>query len=222
MRARIRSSGLMGFFSGGDQVTQAEGTWHGTEPVPARFRLEGQWQGTPRQVVLDYAGPGQPLLRTLEPPIEAWREPVPDPLRRGTVDTLSAIAKLSRTVARTGRCDAEAPVFDGRRRVDYTVRTAGVEQLPPEGAFAGPALRCAFEGRVIAGMRSDQDPDEARRPQPATAWLAEVLPGRPPLPVRIELPTRWLGRIRVVLAAIEPASPSRAAPSGQEVAQQRR
>jgi hypothetical protein len=223
MRLRLRSSGVMGLFSGGDQVTLAEGAWHGTEPVPARYRLDGQWQGMPRQVALDYAAPGQPpLLRAIEPPIESWREPVPDPLRRGTMDSLSAIAKLSRVVAGTGRCDTAAPVFDGRRRVDYAVRTAGVEHLPPEGAFAGPALRCAFEGRVIAGVRSDQDPDEARRPQPATAWLAEVLPGRPPLPVRIELPSRWWGRIRVVLTAIEPAPPSRAAPSGQEVAQQRR
>jgi hypothetical protein len=224
LRARIRSTGLVGFFSGGDHVSLAEGAWHGTEPVPAQFRLEGKWQGTPRQIALDYAVPGQPLLRALEPPIEPWREPVPERLRRGTMDALSAIAKLSRLVSRTGRCDTEAPVYDGRRRVDYTVRTAGQEQLPPEGGFAGAALRCAFEARVVAGIRRDHDPEEARRPLPAIAWVAEVLPGRPPLPVRIEMPTRWWGRIRVVLAGVEPvpAAAPRLAASGQEAAPQRR
>jgi Protein of unknown function (DUF3108) len=205
IEARIRTAGLGGLFSGGDQVASVEGRWHGNQPVPLRFRNEGAWRGGRRHVAMDYGAAGAPpVLRALEPPREPEREPVPEDLRRGTMDTLSAIAKLTRAVARTARCDGEAATFDGRRRTDFVVRTAGVERVPPHPGFGGgDALRCALESRLIAGRHAAQDPSEAGRPQPATAWLARVGPVPTPVPVRIELPSRWLGAVRVVLVGLE-------------------
>jgi hypothetical protein len=213
LRTRIRTTGVAGVFSRGDQVTSAEGAWRGTEPVPARYRVEGTWRGDRREVVMDWPSPDRPVLSVLEPPNEPDREPVPEGLRRNTVDALSALAKLTRIVNRTGRCDAAAAVYDGRRRADYTVQTEGLQVLQPEGAFGGEALRCAFESRLLAGRRSDRDAEWARKPQPATAWLGRPLPGREAIPVRMEMPSRWFGAIRVVLAGVETL------PSGQEVAQ---
>ena len=215
VRTHIRTTGLAGVFSRGDQVTSAEGRWQGGEPVPARYRVEGIWRGGRREVALDWPNPGQPVLRALDPPNEADRETVPEGLTRNTMNALSALAKLARTVARTGRCDASAAVYDGRRRADYSVTTVGMESLPAEGGVGGPALRCAFESRLLAGRRGEEDPETARQPQSATVWFARPLPGREPIPVRIEMPMRWFGTIRVVLAGVE------ALPSGQEVAQQR-
>lgn len=211
VQTRIRTTGLAGVFSNSNQITSTEGSWRGTDPLPARYRVEGIWRGGKRVVVMDWVAPGQPVVRAIEPPNEAEREPVPPNLQRDTMDALSALAKLTRTVARTGRCDAEAAVFDGRRRADYSVRTEGREMLAPEGGFGGEALRCAVEVRLVAGLRGDQDPVEARKPQPATAWLARALPDRGPIPVRIELPSRWFGTIRVILASVEPA------PAGQSL-----
>ncbi|MDI3306685.1 MAG: DUF3108 domain-containing protein [Acetobacteraceae bacterium] len=201
---RLHTTGLTGFFLHGEQLALAEGAWRGAEPVPFTYRLEGRWRGNLRRVVMDYTRPGQPRLQAVEPPNEAERETVPEELQRGTTDALSAMAKLARSVALTGRCDGEAAVFDGRRRADYRASTSGVERLPAEGAFHGEALRCAFEGRIIAGVRRGDDPEEARQPQFGTAWLARVLPGAPPLPVRIEVPSRWFGTIRVVLTGLRP------------------
>ena len=90
-----------------------------------------------------------------------------------------------------------------------------MQVLPPEGDFGGEALRCGFESRLLAGWRSDREAEWARKPQPATAWLGRPLPGRLAIPVRIEMPSRWLGTIRVVLQSVEPL------PSGQEVAEKR-
>jgi hypothetical protein len=208
-------TGMVGVFARGDQTTSVEGSWRGLDPVPARYRVTGTWRGERRAVVMDYGPSGMPILRTLQPP-NANREAVPDSLQAGTTDALSALAKLTRTVARTGRCDTGARVFDGRRRADYAVQTAGQGVLPAEGGFGGPALKCIFEGRLIAGRLDDQDPEEARRPQMADIWLGQPLPGRGPLPVRIELPTRWFGTVRAVLTGIEPAG------SAEGLAQQRR
>ncbi|WP_431268364.1 DUF3108 domain-containing protein [Dankookia sp. P2] len=215
LRARIRTTGLLNVLGRGDQVTSTEGAWRGTDPVPARYRVEGTWRGTKREVALDWPSPGQPVLSVLEPPIEPDRQPVPAALRLGTMDGLSALAKLTRIVAQTGRCDAAAAVYDGRRRADYTVQTEGMQILPQEGGFGGQALRCSFESRLLAGWRSDREAEWAQKPQPATAWLGRPLPGLQAIPVRIELPSRWLGSIRVVLQSVEPL------PSGQEVAEKR-
>lgn len=218
---RVRLIGVAGALAGGEQLTSAEGGWQGARPEPRRYRVEGTWRGVRRAVAIDYGPGGMPVLLALQPPIEVGREAVPPALQRGTIDALSALAKLTRTVAETGRCDAEAATFDGRRRADYTVRTAGLDRLPAAGArgFAGEALRCAFESRLIAGRRADQDPTEASRPQAATAWIARTGPGGEPLPVRIELASRWFGTIRVQLTGVAPAAPGSAL---HQLAEQRR
>jgi hypothetical protein len=208
---QVRLTGMAGMLSSGEQLTAAEGRWQAGQPQPSRYRVEGTWRGTPRQVAIDYPAPGLPVLRRLVPVLEPGREPVPPELQRGTLDSLSAIAKLARAAAATGRCDVEAATFDGRRRADLSVRTAGTDLLPARpGLPAMPALRCAFESRLVAGRRADQDVEEARRPQPATAWLARIGPAPAPLPVRVDLPSRWFGTIRIELTGVEPAGPASA------------
>lgn len=209
VQTRVRPVGVGGLFGGGVQVSATEGSWRGADPLPRRYSSEGEWRGARRAVLLDYAPPsgGAPLLRVLEPPLEPEREPVPEALKRGTVDTLSAMAKLLRAVSETGRCEGEAPVYDGRRRSDFRAWTEGLDELPRgTGAFVGPALRCAFLGHVVAGRHAEQERENAGRPpQPVTAWVARPLPGRAAVPVLIEMQTRWFGTVRVVLAGAEPA-----------------
>lgn len=216
VRTRIRMSGMVGVFASGDQVTSAEGYWRGAEPVPQHYRVTGTWRGSPREVVMDWTPEAMPMVSAIQPPNAGEREDVPEALRRHTMDSLSALAKLARTVAATGGCETDAQVFDGRRRADYRSRTAS-QDLVQQAGFAGPALRCAFESRLLAGFRGDQDPEEARKPQPATAWLARPIPGGSPIPVRVELPSRWFGTIRVLLVGVE-----RPATLPEQLAQQRR
>jgi hypothetical protein len=131
-------------------------------------------------------------------------------MRRGTLDALSALLRLSRVVAATGRCEAEASVYDGRRRVDYVMRTAGREFLPPRrdgSAWAGEALRCVFEGRQVAGFFRDQARQERGRPTQGEAWVAPLVPGGPHVPVRLEMETRWLGTVEAQLVPSFAAAP---------------
>ena len=219
VQTRVRPVGVGAAFSGGgEQVSATEGSWRGADPQPSRHSSEGQWRGGRRALLLDYApavaaaatggGAGAPLLRVLEPPLEPEREPVPEPLKRGTVDGLSAVAKLLRAVEQTGRCEGEAPVFDGRRRSDFRAWTEGLDELPRgEGAFAGPALRCAFLGRLVAGRHAAHERDNGRPPRPVVAWVARPLPGRATVPILIEFQTPLAGTVRAVLASAEPARP---------------
>ncbi|RYI98970.1 MAG: DUF3108 domain-containing protein [Acetobacteraceae bacterium] len=214
IRIQSRMRGMAGWFASGEQVTSAEGRWEGNHPIPGRYRQEGTWRGKRRVVAIDYTPAGMPQLRAIEPPNDGEREAVPAALQQDTMDGLSALAKLVRSVARTGRCDTTAAVFDGRRRSNYSVRTVSQDILPASGGYAGPALRCAFESRILAGFLLSQDREaEAKIPHPATAWLGEPWPGAGPVPVLIELPTRWFGAVRAVLVSVGPDG------SGRSVAQ---
>jgi hypothetical protein len=229
VKTSSRTLGVASVFAGSEQVAIAEGSWRGAAPQPARYRLDGTWRGGRRAVALDWAGT-TPRLAALEPPNSGEREEVPPALQRDTIDALSALAKLARSVAETGRCDLEAQVFDGRRRIDYTARTLGPTVLPAGGTWSGQALRCDIEGRLLAGFRNGQNTAEQREPQPATAWMVAVGPQRLPLPVLIEWPSRWFGTVRANLVAAaavrRPELPAEVAqvpqPAPQPTGQQRR
>jgi hypothetical protein len=199
VEAITRTRGLAAVFFPGEQRAVAEGGWAGERPLPATFQADGVWRGQPRRVALRWLG-AEPAVTALEPPNGEEREEVPIALRRGALDALSALAQLSRQVAETGRCDATAAIFDGRRRVEVASRTESVDRLPPwRDAWAGDALRCSYESRTVAGFRLDEDRDRAAEPQHGIAWVAPALPGAPPLPVRVDLPSRWFGTVTAYL-----------------------
>ncbi len=206
----FRTTGLVGALFSGHQTSSVVGRWEGDRPEPLRFTGDGLWRGQARQIVIDYQH-DQPVIRTLVPPNDQEREPVPPELQVRSIDTLSAVAMLMRRVARTGRCESEATTFDGRRAVDIAARTVGQEQLEPSdrSIFRGAALRCDFEGRLLAGFMRHGDQAEMRHPQHGSAWLASVVPGAPPIPVRISFETRWFGPATMYLteAGAGPATP---------------
>jgi len=209
LRLGYRTAGLFGVFFHAESSTLAEGAWQGGGAAPRHFAATGRFQGVDRQTVIDYAG-GQPIVRTLLPPNDGEREAVPSALRQNTIDTLSAMALLLRDVQASGGCEAHAVTFDGRRLIDVTAHTAGVEVLPRSGrsAFFGPALRCDFEGRQLAGFRRADDQAELRRPKHGSAWLAQVLPGAPPIPIRLSFETRWFGMATLYLTATRAGMPA--------------
>lgn len=202
-----RALGLARLFLPAEQRAEVHGGLAGREVQPFRYIAEGNWRGGPRRTVLDYFG-GTPQLSVLEPPAGGDRIPVPPALRQGTVDTLSALMRLSLDAAATGRCDLAGAVFDGRRRLEWRSRTLGTIALPlTEGQPATPALRCQLESRLVAGFRRGEDQVEAARPREAEAWVALFGAGLPPMPVKVEFPSTILGSMRLDLVRVGRAGP---------------
>lgn len=203
--------GIAALFSAGQQRSIVQGVWDGDRPVPHWFAGDGVWRGENRHVLIEYRQ-GQPSVLSLVPPADPGREPVPPAMTANTVDQLSAIALVIHRVAATGRCDASARTYDGRRLATFEAVTVGQELLTANerSSFSGRALRCDFQGRLLAGfMRAAGD--EARQPKHGSAWLAPVVPGAPPLPVRITFETSWLGQATMYLTGATPALPPSAA-----------
>jgi len=206
LAALSRARGIGRLFLPREQLAEAEGGLRGPQVLPARYSTQGEWRGTPRRTVMDYLA-GTPRLAVLEPPEGPDRIPVSAEQAAGTIDGLSALLRLSRDVAATGRCDIQGSVFDGRRKLEWTSRTLGVG-APPMRGISGEALRCALESRLVAGFRRGDDPAAAGRPRQAEAWLAVLGPGQPPLPLRVEFPSTFLGAFRLDLqraGAVVPA-----------------
>nr|WP_245217046.1 DUF3108 domain-containing protein [Neoroseomonas nitratireducens] len=200
-----RARGLGRLFLPREQVAEAEGGLAGREVRPLRYRTEGEWRGMPRRTLLDYID-RTPRLTVLEPPEGPDRVPVRPEEREGTIDALSALVLLARDAAATGRCDLSGAVFDGRRRLEWQSRTIGTAR-PPVPGFRGDALRCALESRLVAGFRVGDDPARAGQPRRAEAWLAVLGAGQPPLPLRVEFPSTFLGAFRMDLVRLGPSAP---------------
>ncbi len=201
MRLDYRTVGAFNLVMRSHQETTVEGRFMGARPMPERFYSAGTLRGGPRVTQIDYQA-GLPVIRQLVPPNETEREAVPTAQQAETVDTLSAVAELIHQVNTTGRCEGRATTFDGRRLSTLEARTSGEQVLEPTGrsSFSGPALRCDFVGRQLAGFLLDEDRERLQRPQAGSAWFAAVTPGGPKIPVRIVFKTRWFGDATMYLA----------------------
>ena len=197
-----RTAGLFGAIVNGNMQSIVAGLWEPNGVLPVRFYAYGQFRGSPRRTLIDYAD-GEPSIKILEPPPEAERDPVPPAMRHHTIDSLSAIALLMHEVALTGRCEGHVTTFDGRRVSEITVHGVGQERLSAASGsiFSGDAQRCDFEGRQIAGFVHDIDRGELQRPQHGSAWLASVAPGEVPIPVKLTFHTRFFGDATMYLTA---------------------
>lgn len=200
----FHTTGLLSLFASSLIHSTVEGEWAGGLPQPSRFRSWGTLRGDSRQTQIDYAS-GRPEIRELEPPNETERDDVPEAARQGTMDMLSAATALVAQVEKTGRCDGDVAVFDGRRLTEISATTVGTVHPKPDstGPWKGDALLCHFIGTQLAGFRHD-DPDWARQPHLGTAWIARPIPGAPPIPVRLKFETRWVGSITLVLQDVTP------------------
>jgi hypothetical protein len=200
-----RPRGIGRLFLPQQSLAEAEGGLVGPEIRPARYRAESDWRGVPRRTLLEFVG-RTPRLAVLEPPEGPDRLPVRPEEAEGALDTLSALLRLSRHAAATAGCDLDGQVFDGRRRLAWSSRTLGTVR-PPMRHLSGQALHCALESRLVGGFRRTDDPAQAGRPRQAEAWLGVVGPGQPPLPLRVELPSTFLGAFRLDLVRAGPSGP---------------
>ena len=202
MAMSLHTVGLVGALFGGRQQSESTGMWDGDNVKPLQADGTGHWHGQDRRSVIDYAR-GQPMVSVLIPPSDPGREIVPEAMRAGTVDELSALMLLMHKIATDHTCNAQTTTFDGRRVVRLTSRTGAEEVLKPtdRSSFTGPALRCDFTGQILAGFMKDEEAREKAHPKHGSAWFATVLPGQPLLPVRMQFQTDWFGMATMYLTS---------------------
>lgn len=165
---------------------------------PRHHRSDGRFRGEVRSVDIAYADDGAVQARVEPPSTEEAREIVPEALRQGTVDPLTAtLAALDRG------CRGTVPVFDGRRRYDLQLEDRGEATVPSgHGIYDGTARRCHAVVTPLGGFWRD-DPREAGTPTTLDLFVAAPDPALAPVPVYIEL-AGHRGTLRIQLTALEP------------------
>lgn len=203
MDLAYRTTGMAGFLFHGHQYYEVQGVWYGMRPMPDHFVGQGTWHGRERLTDIAYEH-GQPRVRRLLPTDDDPREPVPETLQSNSIDILSALMELIRSVGSTGRCDATVRTYDGRRAVEIEAHTVGQEELAPSrrSDFSGSALHCSFSGHMVAGFKIDGNRAREAKPLHGSAWLAPVVAGGPPIPVRMSFETRWFGDATMELTGV--------------------
>jgi len=198
----FHTAGMAAWVLRSDNDSHATGFFHGDQVTPSTFEGTGHLRDTTRLTRIIYVN-GNPVVQALEPPQESERSPIPAGQTLHTIDTLSAVALLIHAVAETGHCDGSVMTFDGRRLASQTSHTTGTEILPKldRTIFAGPALRCDFVGQQLGGFVRNEDAGELKKPRKGTAWLANLVPGAPPVPVRVAFDNKILGQVTLYLTS---------------------
>jgi len=187
--ARVQTVGVAGFVAPWTSVATSEGSIEAGRIEPRLHRVHGEYRGNTRTTAIDFDDNGEVAGVALHPPPgKGPNDQVPEALRRGAIDPPSALFALTRLMSQDGRCEGRMRVFDGRRRYDVVLADRGHEALSANSysAFQGSALRCDFHFEPIVSEYVAQ-PDRKRRFRSGRAWFAELIPGRPVVPVRLEI-----------------------------------
>jgi len=190
MSSRVRSRGLIDAMIGFHSDAKTTGVFSSGKVRPAAHRADNIWRGDKRFVRISYGTEG-PVEVAVDPlPEDDDRDPVPEALRIGAIDALSAAyaASLGADVRRAEegqRCSDTIAVFDGRRRYDILTRPVGPNKI--EGpVFQGKAFQCELELHRIAGhSKSPWLP--ASDEETGRIWFAGLSENWPPVPVRFEI-----------------------------------
>ena len=199
----FHTAGLVGMVVHSDNDSTATGQFDGDQARPQSFTGSGHLRGTERATHIEYSD-GNPIIRLLTPPVEQERTLVPVADTAHTIDTLSAVALLVRQVAQSGRCEGTVTTFDGRRLASQTVHTTGKENLEHTSRSSFSGLQPS-DATSTVGTRSfikNENEDDLKKPRHGTAWVANVIPGAPPVPVRIAFENKLLGQVTLYLTAV--------------------
>ncbi len=195
----VRTAGLLGFFAPWESQVTANGAIEGAVVRPTSYRAASAYRGRAQQIELEYGRAGAVQTAVHGVLSDGTREQVPDALRDGTLDPVSASALLTRRLAATGTCSGTIAIFDGLRRYDVRCDDLGTADLPPSrhDRYRGPARHCHAAIDVIAGeLRSGESAE-------LSAWLAPPVEGADPVTVRLDLESA-IATLHVHLARVEP------------------
>lgn len=185
----MQTFGLVNFLMSFEMTGHVAAQMQAGRIVPVRYRTDsdGSWSKRSTRIVWD--ADGMPTAEVQPPVDQDDRDPVPDALKRNTMDPTTAIVARALHSGDAPPCNGIDAIFDGRRRYNLHFSPVGPAMLKPNdrSTYAGPAYECAVRLEPIAGYRHGDDADTRAVQEHVTRlWLT-----RPPgidvwIPVQID------------------------------------
>ncbi len=142
---------------------------------PERFEQANTFRRQTRRITLVFNGKSAPAVSVVPPESPGKRPPVPEPLKAGALDPLSATFAAIAMPLDARSCGYSAKVFEGLRRTDVRLEHAGTERTPAHriGGLDRHAFVCLLHAKRLAGYEEKhfrQNPDPL---PPAILWVAK-------------------------------------------------
>ena len=200
-RLVMQSVGLAAAWSGArSELATVMRRPEGGPPAPLRFEAVHTKRDREREVRIRYGGDGAIAALALRSQGRPQPPEVPEELRVGTIDPLTAFERLRdwlpRTAAGEAARDISLPVFDGRKRFDLEARYVG-RTTSPDGRGEVHELSVRLIGRW--GFDTDDrfiELPDGDDPAPLRV-LVDAANGA--VPLRIDVPDRRTGPVVTLL-----------------------
>ena len=189
--AKVSTVGMIGRMFPWWMKAYSNGAIDDATVTPARAGQQNNWRGKDRFIDLKFTDGVANIDRIVPEPETDDRDRVPVEMRTGVMDLTSAIIVLICNMDAGQPCQAQLPVFDGRRRYDLIAQPDGSENLRPSGytPFAGETVNCLLSIDRKAGFKKNDDSGWNDRKRSARVWMAKAFGDVPPVPVRLTINT---------------------------------
>ncbi|MDG1401878.1 MAG: DUF3108 domain-containing protein [Candidatus Binatia bacterium] len=188
METEAETVGVIDTFFPWKARSEAWGQVRGARLRPEEYHSRSHFRGEVQEVDVAYEANGPKVAIRGEILSDGDRAPVPTIQQRGTLDPLTAVAELSRSLTEGGRCQGRWPVFDGLRRYDLLYEDLGPTTIPPSDndPWVGEGRLCRVRFDLKGGQwRGEDRPEED--PSRVFVWLQTHSPELGPIPVRFRV-----------------------------------
>ena len=189
--AKVESVGMIGRMFPWWMKAYSRGEISDRTVTPVIAGQWNNWRGKDRFIDLKFIDGVANIHRISPKPETDDRDRVPIDMRTGVMDLTSAIILLIRNMDAGHPCQAQMPVFDGRRRYDLIAKPDGVDRLRPSGytPYAGETVNCRLAIAKKAGFKKNDDSGWNDGDRSARVWMAKPFGDVPPVPVRLTINT---------------------------------
>jgi hypothetical protein len=197
----LDTRGIATIFIDLNSHSEVDGRLSGDAVHPAEYHSDVRRNGVDRRYRIDYHTDGT-IAADSTPPLVSLRTSTAADQLRGTVDQLTAYFILERQLARTGTCDLDIPVFDGRNRYNMRFTDAGTEILSPKGGqrFSGSTRVCNVTREDLADFPVGNGAGEGTY-RTGKIWYAHLSGSSQMVPVRMQFDTEF-GTVEGYLAEV--------------------
>jgi hypothetical protein len=194
----LETAGIVNAFWQSKIEAASNGLFEQGDVRPALYDSYSQNRNAERRQVTLTFGPEGPKSLFSDPPYPETRYTVSEDQQRKTLDPLSAAVFL--TTSMNGQnakpCETVAPVFDGRRRYDVSLRFVRKADVRMDnGLYRGPVSVCQVRYNQIAGYQQTLVQQGKKLPD-IFAWVTPVRSQLDPsrqymLPLRVWAETEY-------------------------------